>query len=228
MKVKISELEGTMQDLLVRRGLSQQEAVLVASDYLSAEMRGKTTHGVAKFIKELDHMAEDRGKPEVVVDKGSLVLVDANGEIGQLAAMFCADILISRVMKHGIAAVGMRNAKRYGALYPWAEMIARNNFIGIVTNTCEPAGTPYGASSPILGSNPIAIGIPTSQDPIIMDMATTETAMSLIWECMLERKLLPEEIFLTVMETTPEILLRQLRLRYSVGSKDMVYRLPWK
>ncbi len=195
VKVKISELEGMLKGALVRGGLSDSEAGVVALDYLRAEMRGKKTHGITKFIKELDYITGRRGKPEVVIDTGALVLVDANGELGQIAAMLSVDIVTDRAKRYGIAAVGLKNAKRYDTLEPWAAAIAKNDLVGIVANSCEPAGTPYGASSAVLGSNPLAVGIPTSRDPIVLDMATTELAMSTIWNRMLEGKNLPENVF---------------------------------
>ncbi len=195
MRVKISTSEETMKELLVRRGLSGSEAAFVASDYLAAEMRGKKTHGVSKFLKELDYLAEPRGKPEVIVERESMVLVDAKMEIGQLAAAFCVDLAVRHAKRYGIAIVGMKNAKRYGLLEPWARAIAENDLIGIVANSCEPAGVPYGASSAVLGSNPLAIGIPTSREPIVMDMATTELSMSTIWNSILENRKLPETTF---------------------------------
>lgn len=195
MKVKLSELEGIMEGALSRRGLSDSEAAIVALDYLRAEMRGKKTHGITKFTKELDYITGSRGKPEVIMDTGALVLVDANGELGQIAARLSVDIVADRARRYGIAAVGMKNAKRYDTLEPWAAAIAKSDLVGIVVNSCEPAGAPYGASSAVLGSNPLAIGIPTSQDPIVLDMATTEFAMSTIWNRMLEGKSLPENAF---------------------------------
>lgn len=195
MEMKISKVEEVMKRLLLERGLPEREAGLISSDYLAAEMRGRSTHGITKFLKELDYIAEERDTPVIVIDNGALVLVDARREVGQLAASFCTDIVIDRAKRYGISVVGMKNAKRYGTLEPWATAIAKNDLIGIITNICEPAGAPYGAFSAVLGSNPLAVGIPTLTEPIVLDMATTEVSMSTIWNSMMEKKELPNNIF---------------------------------
>src|SRR5258708_6099279 len=114
MKINIYRLQEILLEILQKKGLSQDEAIIIAHDYWDAEICGKKTHGIAKFYKELPFFDERQGPPQIILDKESMVLVDANREIGQLAANFCIDILISRTKKTGIACVGMKNAQRYG------------------------------------------------------------------------------------------------------------------
>lgn len=195
MKINIYQLLTLMTDILLSRGLNQDEAELVAHDYWEAELGGKTTHGVSKFLQALPYITERVGRPEIIVDKGGIVSVNGNREVGQLAASFCTNLVIERAKTHGIAIVSITNIQRYGVLASWVKKIAEHNFVGILVTTCEPAAAAYNATTPVLGSNPIAVGIPTTHEPIVLDMATTQVSMSSIWKALLEKQSLPKDLF---------------------------------
>lgn len=196
MKVNIFNLKSLLIKILKRKGLTHNEAHIIVDEYLEAEISGKKTHGILKFLKELPFINDRKGLPIIITDNKAVVLVDANKEIGQLGAMFCINILINRAKKYGIGLVGMKNSQRYGALCFWAKKIAQSDLIGIVINSCEPAATVFGGRTPILGTNPIAIGIPGLGEPIVLDMATSKKPMSTLLYSMLYNKPLPEKTFI--------------------------------
>lgn len=178
MKINIYTLRKLLEEILVKKGFSGKDAKFIANDYWESEIGGKTTHGIVKFLKELQYLTDKRISPEIIIDNKSMLLVDAHREVGSLAAKYSIDLLIKRTKRYGSAIVGMKNAQRYGALNHWALQIAKVDLIGIVINSCEPATTAYGGTSPVLGTNPLAIGVPTSSDPIVLDMATSKASMS--------------------------------------------------
>lgn len=195
MEIDVFVLKSLLIKILKKKGLKQSEAAIIVDEYWEAEISGKKTHGIAKFLKELPYIFDRKNPPSIVVDNKAVVLVDAKKEIGQLGAKFCIDILIKRTKRYGIGLVGMKNSQRYGSLSFWANRIAEANLIGIITNSCEPATTAFGGITPILGTNPIAIGIPTSKDPIVLDMATSKVSMSTLLYSSIYRKSLPRETF---------------------------------
>lgn len=195
MKVNIYELRNLMQEIALGYGLNTNEAKTVVEDYWEAELMGRSAHGVNKFCWEVKYFKKRKGTPKIIVDTGPILLIDANRKIGQLAAKFSAEMAIERARKYGVAIVGVKNSQRYGILARWVKLIAENNLIGIVLNSCEPATTVYGGRSKVLGTNPIAVGIPSTRHPIILDMATSKVAMGLIWRRLIENRKLPVNTF---------------------------------
>jgi LDH2 family malate/lactate/ureidoglycolate dehydrogenase len=195
VKVNIYELKNLMQEVARSCGLNREEAKIVVEDYWEAELMGKLSHGVSKFCWEVKYFNERRGPAKIIIDKGAVILIDSNKEIGQVATKFSVEMVIERAKKYGIALVGMKNCQRYGILARWVKLIAENDLIGIILNSCEPATTAYGGKSKVLGTNPIAIGIPSAKYPIILDMATSKVAMSLIWRRLIENRKLPVKTF---------------------------------
>jgi LDH2 family malate/lactate/ureidoglycolate dehydrogenase len=178
MKININSLKNLLTDILIKKGFSNKDALFIANDYWNAEISGKRTHGIIKFYKELAFINDKEATPRVIKDKGPIVLIDANKEVGPLAAKKAIDLLIKRARKYGVAIVGMKNSQRYGSLSSWSLRIAEADLIGIVINSCEPAAAPYRGISPILGTNPLSVSIPMPNNPIILDMATSKSSMS--------------------------------------------------
>ena len=75
-----------------------------------------------------------------------------------------------------------------GALGHWANKIADHNFISVVMSQCPEYMAPYGSYEPIFGTNPIAIGLPTEDSPIVLDMATSTCALYHLVTCREEKK----------------------------------------
>jgi LDH2 family malate/lactate/ureidoglycolate dehydrogenase len=49
MKVAIDEMRNLCKHLVLSHGLAEKEAMIIANDYLDAEMRGKPFHGLKAF-----------------------------------------------------------------------------------------------------------------------------------------------------------------------------------
>jgi LDH2 family malate/lactate/ureidoglycolate dehydrogenase len=87
------------------------------------------------------------------------------------------DIAIKKAKTVGIGIVGSsKYASATGALGHWARKIANENLIGIVMSQCNEMVAPHGSYEPIFGTNPLAIGIPTTPRAQVLDMATSASA----------------------------------------------------
>jgi L-2-hydroxycarboxylate dehydrogenase (NAD+) len=195
LKMPIIEATQLMGRAALEAGCPASEVAFVVAHYLDAERAGKRTHGVVKFLKEASRFSERVDSPSIEYDSGAMVKLNGNREIGPTAARIAVDIAIERADTHGIALVGMTNIQRYGVLGPFAERCALRGLIGIVMNGCEPAMLAPGSRRPVLGSNPLAIAIPTTNAPIIIDMATTKAPMSTLLVSEVFGEPLPQGVF---------------------------------
>lgn len=195
VKVSIKRLRGLMTKVAGNLGVPKKHIGLVIESCIRAEISGKTTHGIGKFLFESQFFKERIGLPKIIKNSGSFALVDSQKEIGQISAGFCVDLCLKKAKRYGIAIVGMSNSQRYGTLDLWSEKIAEEDLIGIVMNTCEPEMAVYGGVSKTLGTNPISYSIPTLEEPVTLDMATAKVAMSLMWERRRLNRSLPANTF---------------------------------
>jgi len=110
--------------------------------------------------------------------KGATGLVDANRGFGQ-PAMWAATELAGEIGRElGVAAVAVAQSYHIGRVGPYVEALARQGLIGIALANCAPSVSPFGTSSRVFGTNPIAWAMPRAdrEQPISLDIATAAIA----------------------------------------------------
>ncbi|MEV6981731.1 Ldh family oxidoreductase [Sphaerisporangium sp. NPDC051017] len=195
MRVAIEKLRALMSAACRAADVPEQEIALVVEHYLAGELRGKTSHGVAKFCFESRFFRERQAPPEVVRERGVFAVIDAHREIGPLSAAFAVQVALDRAARHGAGFVGVINTQRYGILSAWSEEIARHGLLGIATNTSRAEAVVAGGRTPVLGVNPLAFALPTLGEPLSADMSTTLAPMGVLWECRCAGQPLPDGCF---------------------------------
>ncbi len=179
----IEELRALMAAACHAAGVPERETALVVEHFLAGELRGKSSHGVAKFCFESRFFRARQVPPEVVRERGVFAVIDAHREIGPLSAMFAVTVALDKAARHGAGFVGVINTQRYGILATWSEEIARHGLLGIAANTSRAEAAVAGGRTPVLGVNPVSFALPTLGDPLSADMSTPLAPMGVLWEC---------------------------------------------
>ena len=121
---------------------------------------------------------------------------DGGNNVGMLALFHAVQATIKKTAAHGIALVTVTDAWMSGRGAYYVEMIAKHGLVAIHTASSSPLVAPPGGIRPVLGTNPIAIAVPSSRGPIVLDMGTSAYMMT---EVMLRERLgelLPEGVAL--------------------------------
>lgn len=74
-----------------------------------------------------------------------------------------------------MALIGCRGATHSGPIGYFARKVALAGHVSLWFANCPPLAAPHGATEPVLGSNPVAVGLPCQPEPIVTDLATTAT-----------------------------------------------------
>jgi L-2-hydroxycarboxylate dehydrogenase (NAD+) len=90
-----------------------------------------------------------------------------------LALFHATQATIKKTAAHGIALVSVTDAWMSGRGAYYVEMIAKHGFVAIHTAASARLVAPPGGIRPVLGTNPIAIAVPSSRGPIVLDMGTS-------------------------------------------------------
>jgi len=101
---------------------------------------------------------------------------------------------IKKAAAHGIAVISVNDAWMSGRSAHYVEMIARAGLVAIHTAASPRQVAPFGGAKAVLGTNPLAIAVPSSREPIVLDMGTSAYMMT---EVMLRERLgelLPEGV----------------------------------
>jgi L-2-hydroxycarboxylate dehydrogenase (NAD+) len=197
MQISIEEVRELMLAALRIRGVSGEKAKFIVSDYLEAQLEGKGTHGIGKFLLIDSVLAKREGEPRIINQNGASALIDGRREFGQLAARGATELAISLAQKNSIGIVSLINFARFGRLAPYGRIINSAGCVGLITNSAgPPVVAPYGSSQPLLGTNPICFAFPSTEGGVVIDFSPAQHVWGEIRQAVLENRPLPEEAFL--------------------------------
>jgi LDH2 family malate/lactate/ureidoglycolate dehydrogenase len=180
-RVHAGELQSLVRAIFERRGMSADDATLLADSLVAADLRGVNSHGVLRvpeYVKKLTHDGVNpRGRPRVVRDAGACVVVDGDNSMGQIGANFAMQLAVERAETTGIAAVAVRGSNHCGAMAYFAMQALPRDMIGWATTNALPTMAPWGGAERLLGINPLGIAIPAGEErPIVYDAAFSGSA----------------------------------------------------
>lgn len=159
-------------ELLARCGMAKHDAEVVTDALLDADLRGVSSHGLALLPSYLLRLKEGTANPEphirTIRDSGAVALIDGDAGLGPVAAVRGMEIAIEKALKHGVGAVGVRNANHLGAAGYYATLAARRAMFGLATSNAAAIIAPPGSASRVLSNNPIAVAFPAASDPYVL------------------------------------------------------------
>lgn len=165
-------------------GVPEQHAQTQLSLLLEAELRGVASHGLLRLPRVIERIRNGVCDPGTV-GKGvwampSLYRIEGNHGLGPVVALDAIAKISERARDTGVAVAAIRGCDHLGMLAWYAERVARQGQILIALTISEALVHPWGGSQAMLGTNPIAIGVPAVPEPFVLDMATSLVSMGKI------------------------------------------------
>ena len=156
---------------LTALGFGERDAVTLWEHFDDAESRGKAGHGHSRipWLEGLDGY-DPVAEPRLTVETEAFWRCDAAGAVGYLALRAAVDRCVAEPPISARLVVCERTFPT-GMLGHYARRLARAGLVGLLTAT-SPArlGPPDGPK--LAGTNPLAIGIPSSDDaPAVVDVS---------------------------------------------------------
>lgn len=171
--------------LLTKAGLGEDKASIVADTLLEADLHGHRTHGLALLPSYLDALAEGSmnadGEPTVVAVGDVVQVWDGRRLPGPWLVHKAICAAGQSAGKCGVGIVVIRRAHHIASLSAYLEAPAREGKIVLIESS-DPSVTavaPHSGTEPLFTPNPIAVGIPTDADPIMVDISTSNTTIGL-------------------------------------------------
>jgi L-2-hydroxycarboxylate dehydrogenase (NAD+) len=166
-------------DAFRAHGISASDARLTAEVLVSADARGKHSHGLLRlprFVRGVEHGNVDPdGAIEVVADAGAAATLSGGSRLGPVVACEAVAAATARADEYGVGVVGVHDTNHLGMLGYYTDEMRREGYVGVGLTNTEPAMPPHGGADPVLGTNPVAVGLPTDP-PFNLDMSTSAVA----------------------------------------------------
>jgi LDH2 family malate/lactate/ureidoglycolate dehydrogenase len=105
------------------------------------------------------------------------------------------DVAADKARQFGIGAVSIKRAHHTACLQAYLQKITAQGLMAIIASSDPSSASvaPFGGLDPVLGPNPIAVGIPTKRDPILIDMSSSITTNGMAARVAAEGRTLPGE-----------------------------------
>ena len=173
MHISVADARELAETYLEKCGMSATDASVIADILLEAELRGRKTHGFIR-LTGIKSRYEQGERTDIQVDKeeGQCIRINGGNQPGYLVAYRAMEIAIERAKRNGAGIVGVYNTSHCGMAGYYVDMARKADVIGLLFADCLPRITPEGGTEAILGTNPIAVGIPSNTVPILFDMST--------------------------------------------------------
>ena len=193
MEVDRQRAVAVAADAFRAHGISDADAAQTAEVLVSADARGKHSHGLLRlprFVRGIESGNVDpTGSIDVVAETGGAATISGGSRLGPVVASAAAAEAMDRADEFGVGVVGVHDSNHLGMLGYYTDQLQREGYVGIAITNTEPAMPPHGGSEPVLGTNPIAIGLPT--EPVFnLDMSTSAIARGTV----LHKKEISEEL----------------------------------
>jgi L-lactate dehydrogenase len=173
------------QALLARSGMRDDLASDVATILVDGDLLGHTTHGLAQlpgYLGEIEKgsMRTD-GAPEIVLARPAAQTWDGGRLPGPWLALRALETASRMAATCGTGTVVIRRSHHIACLAAYLRRATDRGLVMLLACS-DPAGAsvaPFGGVSPVFTPNPIAAGIPTRGDPILLDVSASFTTNGL-------------------------------------------------
>ncbi len=176
------ELREIARDIFKAAGATEEEAELVSTLLVEANLAGHDSHGVIRVLRYVGWMRGGQIRPgvevRVVKETPCLAVLDGNWGFGQMVAHKAMSLAMEKARHAGLSAVSVIHCNHVGRLADYTVMAAEQGMIGMMTVNSYHAQrvAPWGGIEPRLSTNPLSFAVPTGDAPLILDMSTSVVA----------------------------------------------------
>lgn len=174
--IAIDELNSIVEKSLHAIGVPETDIATVKDILMYAELRGNN-QGLVKIVGRNVVPSPDSQPIEITKRMPCAAHIKGNGNVGMVVVKQAMEEACDLANTYGMGIVGTSHTSTStGAIGYYAEHIANENLIGIIMAGSPKAVAISGGIDPVLGTNPIAIGVPSKNGPVVLDMATAAMA----------------------------------------------------
>jgi len=166
-------------DVFVSYGVTPERAEICADVLIESDKRGIDSHGLGRlkpiYCDRMDQGILFPDQPiDIITETETTALVDGNLGLGLYIGPYCMQMAIDKAKQHGVGFVVARRSTHYGIAGYYTGMAAAQGCVGLSGTNARPSIAPTFGAEPMLGTNPLCFGIPSSDDfPFLIDCATS-------------------------------------------------------
>jgi len=181
IRYSASALRDYARNVLCNAGLDSRYANDVARTLVEGDLLGHDTHGLALlpgYVAQLEAGTMTReGTPQIVADRPAALLWDGGRLPGPALVHAGIDALIPRARELGSATLVIRRSHHIACLAAYLLRATESNLVMMLASSDPSVQSvaPFGGTRALFTPNPIALGVPTSTIPVLIDISASLT-----------------------------------------------------
>jgi len=172
VRVTASSLKRFVREVFTALGVREGDAEVVADVLVTADLMGISSHGVQRverYVAGIERGAVNvNAEMRLVVDASTVLVLDADNGLGQVAALRAMQYGIARARELGVGVVLVRRSHHFGIAGYYALKAVEHGMIGVAMTNSEPLVAYIGTVERYLGTNPIAFAAPRKHPPPLL------------------------------------------------------------
>ncbi|MFZ8783218.1 MAG: Ldh family oxidoreductase [Desulfurococcaceae archaeon] len=172
VRVTASSLKRLVREVFTALGVREGDAEVVADVLVTADLMGISSHGVQRverYVAGIERGAVNvNAEMRLVVDASTVLVLDADNGLGQVAALRAMQYGIARARELGVGVVLVRRSHHFGIAGYYALKAVEHGMIGVAMTNSEPLVAYIGTVERYLGTNPIAFAAPRKHPPPLL------------------------------------------------------------
>lgn len=186
-RIAPQQLERFVERLFLDADVSPEVASVVSRVLVEGDLLGHHTHGVKLaqgYLRDLrsGHAKGQAASLQVVRQSPAAVLYDADYLLGPYCVEQALDFTARAARTFGIGVASIRRSHHIACLAAYLQRYTEQNLIPLVL-TSDPAVAsvaPHGGLDPVYTPNPLGIGIPTGDKPVLIDVSMSTITNGLV------------------------------------------------
>lgn len=186
----VQALTTFVERLFEKAGADAEVAQAVTRVLLEGELLGHRTHGLNLVSRYIDGMLGGQVKAraqvlEQVSDSGISSLFEGHYLLGPYCVSRALDCAAKGATSQGIGIAVVRRAAHIGCLAAYLKPYTDQGLVAMLYSSDPSVGLvcAHGGVDPIYTPNPIAAGIPTQGEPILLDVSMSTVTLGLVGQC---------------------------------------------
>ncbi|RUO80870.1 lactate dehydrogenase [Idiomarina tyrosinivorans] len=188
---------------LQQAGAAPEIADAVAYYLLEGDLLGHSTHGLIRLLNNADWLAQgkslNKGQPEVLAERAATALWDAKFLPGPYVMPKAVAKACEMAKQAGSGTIVVKRSQHIAALSAYLTLATEQGLV--VSIMCSTPGqqavAPYGAKQAVFSPNPLAVGVPSTEHPLLVDISLSMTAAGKVRQAKANQQRLPYKALIT-------------------------------
>jgi LDH2 family malate/lactate/ureidoglycolate dehydrogenase len=180
-RYRVADLIDFATALFAAAGCDGDKPHTLARLLVEADLLGHTTHGLQLAPTYLSELLSGgmtpAGEPEVVADRGAAVTWNGRRLPGVWLTDRAVKLAVERAPTYGTTTVVIRESHHIGCLAAFLQEATDKGLMLLIASS-DPAVAsvaPFGGRKAVFTPDPLAVGIPTDGEPILIDISASIT-----------------------------------------------------